>query len=341
MVPTDDDGRVEAVPREVRRARADEPHQRGRLRRSSAARDRADRRRPGGLLRARGVPGAGRQRALRLSRPRGTGSTSGRPSATSRPPTTCSPARVGSARCPTADETGSLIGDGLHHERRAHRPADGARRATAAVGTDTTVERSVLHDGVIVGADCVVQRRDRRARASAWGRARGSSRARVLGSAAEVAEGAWSRGRRARAARGEGRMSASCRARRRGRRSEGIIGDVVAPAHQLARCALAGRGGGAAAGRRSPAAWSSAEWAARRSAAIWRRRPSATAPPRPLRDASAATRRGPGSARTRSCCARATPATPRRRSRASRRRAPPARARVALTTGGELAERRA
>ena len=53
---------------------------------------------------------------------------------------------------------------------------------------------------------------------------------------------------------------------------------------------------------------------------------------------SAATSCRPGRRPTRSCCARATPATPRRRSPATRPRARSARPRVAVTTGGRLAE---
>ena len=48
------------------------------------------------------------QRAVRLRRRRATGSTSGRPSATSRPPGTCSPGGVRST-LPPRDETGSLV----------------------------------------------------------------------------------------------------------------------------------------------------------------------------------------------------------------------------------------
>ena len=86
--------------------------------------------------------------------PRATGSTSGRLTATWRPPGTCSPA--GSPRgC-----------------RRATRPARSSTRAacclartsarracsaaTARSGSDSRVERSVLHDRVRVGADAVV-----------------------------------------------------------------------------------------------------------------------------------------------------------------------------------------
>ncbi len=80
------------VPREVRRPGAHEPHQRGRLR-AGALRGRGDRARPRRVVRARGVsPAGGGRRPLRLRRRPGTGSTSALPSATSRRPTTCSPA---------------------------------------------------------------------------------------------------------------------------------------------------------------------------------------------------------------------------------------------------------
>ena len=63
---------------------------------------------PGGLVRARGVPVARRRRPVRLRRRPATGSTSGRRSATSRRPGTCS--RGGSSSTlPPRDETGSLV----------------------------------------------------------------------------------------------------------------------------------------------------------------------------------------------------------------------------------------
>ena len=78
------------LPREERRRGAHEPDQRRRVR-ARARRDRGDPLGPAGVLRARDLPVAGRRVALRLpGRTSPTGSTSGRPSATSRPPGTCS-----------------------------------------------------------------------------------------------------------------------------------------------------------------------------------------------------------------------------------------------------------
>ena len=79
---------------------ADQPDQRRRLR-ARAVGDRVDPRRARGVVRARGVPAARRQRPVRLARATATGSTSGRPSATSRRPGTCSPG-ASSRRCPSA-----------------------------------------------------------------------------------------------------------------------------------------------------------------------------------------------------------------------------------------------
>lgn len=57
---------------------------------------------------------------------------------------------------PPRDETGSLIGPG-GLTAGAHIGPQSVLGAHCSVGSDSTVERSVLHDRVIVGADCTVR----------------------------------------------------------------------------------------------------------------------------------------------------------------------------------------
>lgn len=57
---------------------------------------------------------------------------------------------------PPRDETGSLIGDGCLTSG-AHIGPQTVLGAHCSVGSDSTVERSVLHDRVLVGADCHVR----------------------------------------------------------------------------------------------------------------------------------------------------------------------------------------
>lgn len=57
---------------------------------------------------------------------------------------------------PPRDETGSLIGDGCLTSG-AHIGPQTVLGAHCSVGSDSTVERSVLHDRVVVGADCRVR----------------------------------------------------------------------------------------------------------------------------------------------------------------------------------------
>ncbi len=130
--------------------------------------------------------------------------------------------RVDSA-LPPRDETGSLVGEGCLTSG-AHIGPQTVLGGHCSVGSDSTVERSVLHDRVIVGADCVIRDAILAAR-----RARGRRRARGAGR---------HRGQR-RADRGRGRD----RARRqgpagRGRRgprgvSDPMLDDVLAQPHQL------------------------------------------------------------------------------------------------------------
>ncbi len=57
---------------------------------------------------------------------------------------------------PPRDETGSLIGDGCL-TAGAHIGPQTVLGAHCSVGSDSSVERSALHDRVSVGADCVVR----------------------------------------------------------------------------------------------------------------------------------------------------------------------------------------
>ena len=57
---------------------------------------------------------------------------------------------------PPRDVTGSLIGPGCLTSG-AHIGPQAVLGSHCSVGTDTTVERSVLHDRVLVGADCLVR----------------------------------------------------------------------------------------------------------------------------------------------------------------------------------------
>jgi mannose-1-phosphate guanylyltransferase len=57
---------------------------------------------------------------------------------------------------PPRDETGSLIYEGCLLSG-AHIGPQTVLGRHCAVGTDSTVERSVLHDGVVVGADTVIR----------------------------------------------------------------------------------------------------------------------------------------------------------------------------------------
>ncbi len=63
--------------------------------------------------------------------------------------------RVDSA-LPPRDETGSLVGEGCLTSG-AHIGPQTVLGGHCSVGSDSTVERSVLHDRVIVGADCVIR----------------------------------------------------------------------------------------------------------------------------------------------------------------------------------------
>ncbi|MDQ3588290.1 MAG: NDP-sugar synthase, partial [Actinomycetota bacterium] len=57
---------------------------------------------------------------------------------------------------PPRDETGSLIGEGCLTSG-AHIGPQSVLGAHCSVGSDSAVERSVLHDGVVVAADCIIR----------------------------------------------------------------------------------------------------------------------------------------------------------------------------------------
>jgi NDP-sugar pyrophosphorylase family protein len=57
---------------------------------------------------------------------------------------------------PPRDETGSLVYDGSL-TAGAHIGPQSVLGRHCSVGTDSTVERSVLHDGVLVGPDCNIR----------------------------------------------------------------------------------------------------------------------------------------------------------------------------------------
>ena len=160
--------RREALARPDRHAQHLRRRVRARARGARPARARAAR-----LDRARRVPAARRRRALRLRRPRATGSTSGRPPATCRAPTTSSrapsarrwPSAWATATCASSRasrtrgriipsalvETGCRIGDGAR--------IGGARRARERrhVGDNTTIERAVVMQGAEIGANCTLR----------------------------------------------------------------------------------------------------------------------------------------------------------------------------------------
>ena len=155
VVPTDDDGQVEAF-----------------LEKPAAARSPTNRINAGAYVLERDVVESIPRRAAPVSferevvparssamgstatTPTATGSTSGRPSATSRPPGTCWPGRVHST-LPPRDETGSLIYENCLLAG-AHVGPQTVLGRHCSVGTDARVERSVLHERVHVGADATV-----------------------------------------------------------------------------------------------------------------------------------------------------------------------------------------
>ena len=92
------------------------------------------------------------------------------------------------SKLPPRDETGSLIGDGCL-TAGAHIGPQTVLGAHCSVGSDSSVERSVLHDRVVVGADCVVREAVLAERAQIGDRARIDPGA-VVGAGARVATGA-------------------------------------------------------------------------------------------------------------------------------------------------------
>ena len=299
---------------EKRRGRgAHEPHQRRRLRARARAWSKRIPRGPRRVVRARGLPGARRATGLlRLRTPRATGSTSGRPSATSRRPGTCSPG-ASSRSCPRATRPARWSTSGCLRGGRARRAAErarapllgGHRLARRALGAARPRDRGRRRLG----------RRERARRARARGRrARGSSPGAMVGAGAAIGDGAvvgegarldpasrstpGARGARAARGAGAGELTSRRATAIEAGRPGGMLGDVLAQPHAARRRALArasppgipqrdlpGRAGGVRHGRLGD-----------------RRRPRGGRARRPRHPPdhapSAATRSSPGPART-------------------------------------------
>ena len=133
---------------------AHQPHQRGRVRARARGRGDAIPAGPRRLVRARGLPGAGRRRPLRLRRRRGYWIDIGTPERYLEATWDLLAGRVAS-ELPPRDETGSLVYEGCLLSG-AHVGPQSVLGRHCSVGTDARVERSVLHDRVIVGADAGV-----------------------------------------------------------------------------------------------------------------------------------------------------------------------------------------
>ena len=241
---------------------------------------------------------------------------------------------------PRRDETGSLVYPPCLVSG-AHIGPQSVLGPHCSVGTDSTVERSVLHEGVIVGADCVVRESVLAERVRVGDGARIGPRA-LVGSGAIVDAGAAVEAE-ARIAPGLARGGRAVRERPavaggdRGRRPVGHARRRARPASAGGRRPLALRvGRGPAAGRAGRAR------GVRHGRLRDRRRPGGRGDRRASGAAAAHRARLRAAARRRARHAGAgrlaTRATPRRRSRASPRPARLGAPRVALTTGGGLAE---
>ena len=242
--------------------------------------------------------------------------------------------------CPPRDETDSLIGEAASPPAPASGPQT-VLGAHCSVGSDSTVERSVLHDRVIVGADCVDRARACWPSGVRVGTARGSEPGAIVGAGARVEAGARV-GAGARVEPAE--IASDDRDRSLERRSSaidaaGMLGDLLAQPHQIGDALW-----------RTEAAELPPPRAARRPAGLRhgrlgdRRRPGRAAigdrATRPLHVAARLRACRAGRPDTLVLCS-ATRATPRRRSPASTPPARPAPPRVVLTTGGSSPSARA
>ena len=183
---------------------------------------------------------------------------------------------------PARDETGSLVYEGCLTSG-AHIGPQTVLGRHCSVGTDSRVERSVLHDRVLVGADAVVvesilgrgRARGRAARASSPARSPGAGAVigdgAVIGSGARLEPGA----RDPPGARVEAEASAADDA-------TACSSDVLAQPHQLGDALWRVESAGIPQAAIAPAGWSCAGWAARRSAATSPPRRSATARRAPI-----------------------------------------------------------
>ena len=181
LVRTDGDGAVtEFVEKPSPRPDRHAQHLRRRLR-ARALGARPARARPARLDRARRLPAARRRRPLRLRRARATGSTSGRPSATSRRTFDILEGTVGTAVAERAwatatcassrrvENAGRIIPSALVES--GCRIGDGARiggrvvlERGVTVGANTTIERAVVMRGAEIGAQLHAARLHRRRR---------------------------------------------------------------------------------------------------------------------------------------------------------------------------------
>ena len=215
MVPTDAEGRVEAF---LEKAEGEPPTNRINagayvLEREVVEAIPAGRRR---LVRARGLPDAGRQRACYGYPAEGYWIDIGTPERYLEATWDLLAGRVDS-QLPPRDETGSLIYEGCLLSG-AHIGPQTVLGRHCSVGSDSRVERSVLHDRVVVGADAAVvesvlaeRRAGGRARAH---RARRDGRRRGGRSATSAVDRRRRAARPGRRGRAGGRVAAGERSRR-------------------------------------------------------------------------------------------------------------------------------
>ena len=140
-----------------------------------------------GLVRARGLPAAGRRRASTASLAEGYWIDIGTPERYLEATWDLLAGRVQST-LPPRDETGSLVDEGCLRSG-AHIGPQSVLGRHCSVGSDSRVERSVLHDRVHRRRRRRGARERARPRACAWASARASSRARWSGAGAVIGDG--------------------------------------------------------------------------------------------------------------------------------------------------------
>ena len=154
VVPTKHDGEVEAFLEKSPGPAPTNRDQRGRLP-ARARGDRADPARPRRLDRARDLPRAGRATGCTAISPPGYWMDIGTPRRYLEG-TWDLLAGVIDSTLPERDETGSLVYEG-GLTSGAHIGPQAVVGHHCSVGSDSSVERAVLHDRVAVGADCVLR----------------------------------------------------------------------------------------------------------------------------------------------------------------------------------------